>query len=68
MTITLAALVTDFLDRPGLTNSTIRSYESIFMPLLQLYGGLSIEIIDREILVIYLNDLKQVKFTTHHKG
>ncbi|MTJ48824.1 tyrosine-type recombinase/integrase [Dolichospermum sp. UHCC 0259] len=67
MTITLAALVTDFLDRPGLTNSTIRSYESIFMPLLQLYGSLSIEIIDREILVTYLNDLKQVKFTTHHK-
>jgi integrase/recombinase XerD len=35
--------------------------------LLQLYRGLSIEIVEREILVAYLNDLKQAKFTTHHK-
>ncbi len=67
MTITLAALATQFLNRPGLTNSTIRTYESIFMPLLQRYGRWSISIVDREILTEYLNDLKQVKFTTHHK-
>ncbi len=67
MTITLAALTTQFLDRPGLTNSTIRTYEYVLIPLLQLYGRWSIEIIDYEILVEYLSGVSQVKFTTHHK-
>jgi integrase/recombinase XerD len=67
VTITLAALTTQFLERPGLTNSTIRTYEYVLIPLLRLYGRWSIEIIDYEILVEYLNKLKQVKFTTLHK-
>lgn len=67
VTITLAALTTQFLDRPGLTNSTIRTYEYVLIPLLQLYGRWSIEIIDYEILVEYLSGLTNVKFTTHHK-
>ncbi len=67
MTITLAALATQFLDRPGLTDSTVRTYEYILRPLLQTYGGWSIEIVDREILVEYLSGLSDVKFTTHHK-
>lgn len=67
MTITLAALTTQFLDRPGLTNSTIRTYEYVLIPFLQLYGRWSIEIIDYEILVEYLSGVSQVKFTTHHK-
>lgn len=67
VTITLAALTTQFLDRPGLTNSTIRTYEYVLIPLLQLYGRWSIEIIDYEILVEYLSGVSQVKFTTHHK-
>jgi integrase/recombinase XerD len=67
VTITLAALTTQFLDRPGLTNSTIRTYEYVLIPLLQLYGRWSIEIVDYEILVEYLTGLTNVKFTTHHK-
>ena len=67
MTITLAALTTQFLERPGLTNSTIRTYEYVLIPLLQLYGRWSIEIIDHEILLEYLSGLTNVKFTTHHK-
>jgi integrase/recombinase XerD len=67
VTITLAALTTQFLDRPGLTNSTIRTYEYVLIPLLQLYGRWSIEIVDYEILVEYLTGLTKVKFTTHHK-
>lgn len=67
MTTTLAALATQFLDRAGLSASTIRTYESILIPLLQQYGSWSVEIIDREILVQYLNDLKTVTFRTHHK-
>lgn len=67
MTITLAATSAEFLDRPGLTNSTIRTYEYVLIPLLKIYGRWSIEIIDREVLVEYLADLKDVKYTTHHK-
>ncbi|MBE9212660.1 tyrosine-type recombinase/integrase [Plectonema cf. radiosum LEGE 06105] len=67
MTITLAALVTQFLDRSELTKSTVRSYESVLIPLLKNYGRWSVEIIDRDILVEYLNGLERIKFTTHHK-
>lgn len=67
VTITLAALTTQFLERPGLTNLTIRTYEYVLIPLLRLYGRWSIEIIDYEILVEYLSGLTKVKFTTHHK-
>lgn len=67
MTITLAALVTQFLDRSELTDSTVRSYESVLIPLLKNYGHWSVEIIDRDILVKYLNGRQQLKFTTHRK-
>jgi integrase/recombinase XerD len=67
MSITLAMLATKFLTRQGKASSTIRAYESVFIPLLKQYGRWSIEIIDREILESYLNEIKQVKFTTHNK-
>ncbi len=67
MTINLASLVTQFLERPGLSQNTINSYESTLMPLLKLYGRWSIEIIDRDILVEYLSNLSDIKFTTHHR-
>lgn len=65
--MTLAALATKFLERPGLANSTLRSYESTIIPLLKQYGRWSIDIIDRQILVEYLNDLTDVSYTTHHR-
>lgn len=65
--ITLAALATQFLERPGLANSTLRSYESTMIPLLKQYGRWSIEIIDRQVLVEYLNHLTDVSYTTHHR-
>lgn len=65
--ITLAALATKFLERPGLAKSTLRSYESTIIPLLKEYGRWSIEIIDRQILVEYLNHLTDVSYTTHHR-
>ncbi|RUS92309.1 hypothetical protein DSM106972_099500 [Dulcicalothrix desertica PCC 7102] len=67
MSMTLATLVTKYLERQELASSTIRTYESIFIPLLKQYGRWSVEIVDREILVEYLNAIKSVKFTTHHK-
>lgn len=65
--ITLAALATAFLERPGLANSTLRSYQSTIIPLLKQYGRWSIEIIDRQILVEYLNTMKDISYTTHHR-
>ena len=59
MSVTLALLATQFLERPGLADLTIRSYESTLIPLLKLYGSWSLEIIDRELLIEYLNDLKR---------
>ncbi|GAB1542939.1 tyrosine-type recombinase/integrase [Scytonema sp. NUACC21] len=67
MSITLASLATQFLERPGLSPHTIDSYESTLMPLLKLYGRWSIEIIDRDVLVEYLSNLDGIKFTTHRR-
>ncbi len=67
MTITLASLATQFLERPGLSQSTIDSYQSTLMPLLKLYGRWTLEIIDRDILLEYLSNLTDMKFTTHHR-
>jgi integrase/recombinase XerD len=67
MTITLASLATQFLERSGLSQNTIDSYESTLMPLLKLYGRWSLEIIDRDILIEYFSKLTDIKFTTHHR-
>lgn len=65
--ITLAALATAFLERPGLRASTLRSYQSTLIPLLSKYGQWSIEIITRQVLWEYLNHLTGVSYTTHHR-
>lgn len=67
MTITLASLATQFLERTELSQSTINSYQSTLMPLLKLYGRWTLEIIDRDILVEYISNLTGIKFTTHHR-
>lgn len=67
MTITLASLATQFLERSELSQSTIDSYQSTLMPLLKLYGRWNLEIIDRDILTEYLSNLTDIKFTTHHR-
>lgn len=64
--VTIAALATAFLERPGLAKSTLRSYQSTLIPLLKEYGRWSIEIINRQVLLEYLNHLTDVSYTTHH--
>jgi integrase/recombinase XerD len=63
----LAALATEFLERQGPIASTVRSYESTLLPLLQQYGRWSIEIIDRQILATYLDSLTDLSYTTHRR-
>ena len=64
---TLAAVATQFLERPGLAKSTCLSYELTLLPLLEQYGSWSIEIIDREILEDYLKGLHHLSYTTHRR-
>ncbi|MBA3923504.1 MAG: tyrosine-type recombinase/integrase [Nostocaceae cyanobacterium] len=65
--VTLAKLATEFLERPGLATTTLRSYESTLMPLLKEYGRWPIEILDRQQIVEYLNQITDVSYTTHHR-
>ncbi|MGB3511177.1 MAG: tyrosine-type recombinase/integrase [Microcoleaceae cyanobacterium] len=67
MTITLAQLATKFLDRPGLSLSTQQSYEFTLMPLLAKYGRLPVEIVNRQMLSDYLDGLKHLSVSTHHR-
>ncbi len=67
MTLTLARLVTEFLERRELSQSTQRSYEFTLMPLLAQYGRWPIEIINRQVLSEYLEGLVHLSMTTHHR-
>jgi integrase/recombinase XerD len=67
MSITLATIATQFLDRPGLAEKTVKSYEFTLLPLLHQYGSWPIEAIDREILENYLNSLTHLAYTTHQR-
>lgn len=65
--VILARLATEFLERQGLAATTLRSYEFTLMPLLKEYGRWSIDILDRQLLVEYLNQITNVSYTTHHR-
>jgi integrase/recombinase XerD len=65
--VTLAKLATEFLERQGLAATTLRSYEFTLMPLLKEYGRWSIDILDRQLLVAYLNQITNISYTTHHR-
>lgn len=67
MTITLARLATEFLERRGLSQSTQRSYEFTLMPLLAQYGRWPIEIVSRQVLSEYLEGLTHLSIATHHR-
>ena len=60
-------VATQFLDRPGLAQKTVKSYEHTLMPLLAQYGSWPIEICDRQILTEYLDSLSHLAYTTHHR-
>lgn len=55
MTVTLATIVVEFLERPGLAASTRKTYEFALRSLLQEYGSWSIEILGKQTLIEYLN-------------
>lgn len=67
LVVTLARLATEFLSRPGLSKSTRRSYETVLMPLLVLYGSVPVEIISRQVISDYLQAQEHLSITTHHR-
>lgn len=67
MSITLATLATHFLERHSLSKSTIHSYESTLLPLLQQYGLEPVKSLSRQQLEQYLNSLNRLSYTTHNR-
>ena len=67
MSIPLATVATEFLERPGLARSTVQSYELSLMPLLGEYGSYPIEILSRRALADYLDSLSHLAYTTHQR-
>lgn len=67
MSVSLATVATQFLERQGLAPNTIRSYEGTLIPLLQEYGRMPVEILNRKTLIEYLDGLDNLAYTTHHR-
>jgi integrase/recombinase XerD len=67
MTITLAKVATEFLERPGIASSTLKSYELTLLSLLKEYGRWPIDIMSRQILEGYINRLTGLSLNTRHR-
>lgn len=65
--VSVATITTQFLQRPGLSPATVKSYESTLLPFLAEYGSFAIEILTRQTVSEYLNGLTQISYTTHHR-
>jgi integrase/recombinase XerD len=65
--VTLATVVTEFLDRPGYATKTRHSYEITLLPLLAQHGSTPIELLTRPTLEAYLNSLTHLAYTTHRR-
>jgi integrase/recombinase XerD len=67
MSLTLAAVATQFLERGGYAPSTLRSYELTLLLLLQQYGAQSIDSLSRSQFETYLSSLNHLSYTTHRR-
>ncbi|GAP96701.1 tyrosine-type recombinase/integrase [Leptolyngbya sp. NIES-2104] len=63
----LATVATAFLSRQGLAPGTLKSYQCTLLPFLQEYGSMPIEILTRQAITEYLDDLESIAYTTHHR-
>ena len=67
MSPNLAIVATQFLERQGLAQKTIKGYESTLMPLLAEYGAWPINALERSDLIEYLQGLTHLAYTTRQK-
>jgi integrase/recombinase XerD len=65
MSITLARVATEFLERPRISPTTLKSYESTLIPFLKEYGRWPINLISKQILESYMNRLSLSVRTRH---
>ena len=66
MTVTIARLATEFLERPGLSQSTIGIRQRARNGMVEL-GRLPVESINRQLISEYLQRLEHLSITTHHR-
>ena len=64
MTLPLATVATQFLDRPSLAKSTALSYEAALLPFLEKYGRIHINVLDSRIVYGYLKSLSHLSSST----
>jgi integrase/recombinase XerD len=67
MTITLARVATEFLKRPGIASSTLKSYELTLLSLLKEYGRWPIDLMSRQMLEGYINRRTDLSLSTRHR-
>ena len=67
MTITLAMVATQFLDRAELSPNTVHSYEMTLLPFLRRYGRSPIEMVTEEAVEAYLASLTHLAENTHNR-
>jgi integrase/recombinase XerD len=67
MTITLARVATEFLERPGVASSTLKSYELTLLSLLKEYGRWPIDLMSRQMLEGYINRRTDLSLSTRHR-
>jgi integrase/recombinase XerD len=67
MEIVLAKIAAEFLDRPELATSTIRSYESALIPLLEKYGRFPIAVISLQDITEYFDRLTDIASSTYNR-
>jgi integrase/recombinase XerD len=64
---TLATVASEFLERPGLAHSTVKSYECTLLPVLQQLGSTEVGDLIRPQLEAYLNGLTHLSYSTHQR-
>ena len=64
MSLPLATVATEFLDRPNLAKSTALSYEIALLPFLEKYGRIHINVLDHRIVYSYLKSQSHLSSST----
>jgi integrase/recombinase XerD len=67
MSITLARVATEFLERSSIAPATLKSYESTLIPFLKKYGRWPIDLISKQILESYIERLISLSVRTRHR-
>jgi integrase/recombinase XerD len=67
MSITLARVATEFLERPSIAPSTLKSYESTLIPFLKEYGRWPADLISKQMIESYIDRLNSLSVSTRHR-